>query len=124
MSHIYYTYLVLSYEHFLAAQLVILDQYSQYYLFAAPQPCASEHIPSHLEQLLTLPVECILFSGLASAFDVDFQLEEQPPQPSKVPSYVPHSQSLSEVVRKVFHLMKLMTSFVCDSLLILASLAS
>jgi hypothetical protein len=60
MSHIYYTYLVLSYEHFLAAQLVILDQYSQYYLFAAPQPCASEQIPGHLKQLLTLPVECIL----------------------------------------------------------------
>jgi hypothetical protein len=36
MNHIYYTCLVLFYEHFLAAQSVILDQYSQYYLFAAP----------------------------------------------------------------------------------------
>jgi hypothetical protein len=90
----------------------------------APQPCASEQIPGHLEQLLTLPIECILLGGLASAFDVDFQLEEQPPQPSKVLSHVPHSQSLSEVVRKVVHLMKLMTSFVYDSLLIPAGLAS
>jgi hypothetical protein len=76
VNHIYYTCLVLFYEHFLAAQSVILDQYSQYYLFAAPQPCASEQIPGHLEQSLTLPVECIHFGGLASAFSADFQLEE------------------------------------------------
>jgi hypothetical protein len=76
MNHICYTCLVLSYEQFSAAHLVILDQYSQYYLFAAPQPCASEQIPGHLEQSLTLPVECIHFGGLASAFSTDFQLEE------------------------------------------------
>ena len=76
VNHIYYTCLVLFYEHFLAAQSVILDQYFQYYLFAAPQPCASEQIPGHLKQSLTLPVECIHFGGLASAFGADFQLEE------------------------------------------------
>jgi hypothetical protein len=73
---------------------------------------------------LTLPVECILFGGLASAFDVEFQLEERPPQPSKVPSHVPHSQSLLKAVGMAFRLKKLMTPFVCDSLSILAGFAS
>jgi hypothetical protein len=56
------------------------------------------------------------FGGLTSAFDTNLQLEEQPPQPSKVPSYVPHFQSLLRVVGMASQLKKLKTSFVCDSL--------
>jgi hypothetical protein len=58
------------------------------------------------------------------AFEADFQLEEQPPQPSKVPSHVPRSQSLSKVVERVYHLMKLKISFVCDLLIAPAGFSS
>jgi hypothetical protein len=58
------------------------------------------------------------------AFSADFQLEEQLPQPSKVPSHVPRSQSLLKVVERVYHLMKLMISFFYDSLTILAGFVS
>jgi hypothetical protein len=68
--------------------------------------------------------EHTVFFVFSFAFGADFQLEEQLPQPSKVPSHVPRSQSLSKVVERVYHLMKLMISFVCDSLSIPAGLAS
>jgi hypothetical protein len=90
----------------------------------APPPQVSEYHPGHLEQSLMCLFECTVFFLFSFAFGADFQLEEQPPQPSKVPSHVPHSQSLSEVVEKVYHLMKLMISFVCDSLIIPAGLVS
>jgi hypothetical protein len=69
-------------------------------------------------------LEFAVFFVFSFAFSADFQLEEQLPQSSKVPSYVPRSQSLSEVVRRVYHPRKPMISFVCDSLSIPAGLAS
>jgi hypothetical protein len=68
--------------------------------------------------------EFAVFFVFSFAFGADFQLEEQPPQPSKVPSYVPHSQSLLKVVERAYRLMKLMISFFYDSLTIPASFVS
>jgi hypothetical protein len=90
----------------------------------APQPQVSEYCPGYLEQSLMWLLEFAVFFVFSFAFSADFQLEEQLPQSSKVPSHVPRSQSLSKVVERVYRLMKLMISFVCDSLLTLASLAS
>jgi hypothetical protein len=124
MNYICYTCLVLSYEHFLAACLVILYQYFHCYPRVAPQPQVSEYCPGHPEQSLMWLLEFAVLFVFSFAFGADFQLEEQLPQSSKVPSHVPRSQSLLKVVERVYHLMKLMISFVCDSLSILAGLAS
>ena len=106
------------------AKPVKLGQYFHHHPLVAPQPQVSEYHPGHFKQSLMCYFECTVFFVFSFAFGTDFQLEEQPPQPSKVLSHVPRSQSLSKVVERVYHLMKLMISFVYDSLLILAGLAS
>ena len=101
-----------------------LGQCFHYHPLVAPQPQVSEYCPDHPEQSLMWLFECAVFFVFSFAFGADFQLEEQPPQPSKVPSHVPHSQSLSKVVERAYHLMKLMISFFYDSLTIPASFVS
>ena len=101
-----------------------LGQCFHYHPLVAPQPQVSEYCPDHPEQSLMWLFECAVFFVFSFAFGADFQLEEQPPQPSKVPSHVPHSQSLSKVVGRAYHLMKLMISFFYDSLTILAGFVS
>ena len=68
--------------------------------------------------------ERAVFFVYSFAFGADFQLEEQLPPPLEVPSHVPHSQSLSKVVERAYHLMKLMISFFYDSLIIAAGFVS
>ncbi|RZK38356.1 MAG: hypothetical protein EOO61_08030 [Hymenobacter sp.] len=90
----------------------------------AQQPPDSGSTPAHLEQLLTLPFELCLFGMLASVFGADFRSEELLPQLSKELSRVLQSQSLLKAVGMASHLKKLMTSFVCGSLLILAGFSA
>jgi hypothetical protein len=70
------------------------------------------------------PFECISFFVFSSAFSADFQLEEQYFQLLKVPFHVLHSRSLLEVVERVYHPRRPITSFVCDSLITLAGFVS
>jgi hypothetical protein len=101
-----------------------LGQCFHHHPLVAPQLQVSEYYPGHPEQSLMWLLEFAVFFVFSFAFSADFQLEEQLPRSSKVPSYIPRSQSLLKVVKRVYHLMKLMISFVCDSLLTLAGLAS
>jgi hypothetical protein len=73
------------------AKPVKLGQYFHHHPLVAPQPQVSKYHPSHFKQSLMCYFEYTVFFMFSFAFSADFQLEEQPPQLSKVLSYVPRS---------------------------------